>query len=105
MAILSKADIDRLQMANADYKAAGKEFVDACCLMFKPGAFISWRTRGYAQSGFVISNFRGTAPHPGIRVQNIRTGKVVSISFHDINWDRMLKQADNFEEVKKEVGE
>ena len=105
MAILSKEEISRINLANANYLAAGREFVDMCRLFFKPGVLIYWRTRGYLQSGFVQSAFFGIAAYPDIRVQNSSTGKIVDISFYRIDWDRMISQAENYEQIKNGVGE
>ncbi len=92
MDILSKEIIERLQLANEDRKGAALEFVETCKLFFQPGVTIYWRHGGYLQFG-VVQMFNGTANYPTIRVENSRTGKTVDVSFHDIDWDRMINQA------------
>jgi hypothetical protein len=98
MTILSYEQIDRLRLADQDHKTAANEFVAECRLFFQPGVVIYWRNRGHLQSG-IVQVWSGTAHYPDIRVQNDRTGNVVSVSFHSIDWERMISQFKTYEQL------
>lgn len=98
MTILSTQDIERIKLAKVDYQAACVELVDICRLFFKSGTQIYWRNRGYLQSGTVVY-WNGTAAYPTMRVENHETGRTVQISLHDVDWERMLNQAMDYEEL------
>ncbi len=95
MLILSKDHIEEIIDARLDFEEAGNKLVEVCERLIRPGAVLYWNHHDHIQSGIVI-RFIGTAKCPDIKVENSKTGKIVSVDLHYVDWNRMFSQAENY---------
>jgi hypothetical protein len=106
MAHLNNSQIGDLLNANSEVKSSIETRWKYVENFFKPGTLIYWTSSGrrYRQSGSVIRVI-GSGSDPRIRCSNLKTGRTVDVSLYDIDWDRMISQANIDAEMNEEKKE
>lgn len=104
--IISNDQIQAFKDLDEEYQTLQDQRADLFDELFKPGTTVYWwhqgNHEGHIQHGTVIS-CRNYNDFLDMRVENSKTGRVVSVTLFDISWPHMKAQADELEKLVKDL--